>query len=77
MHELPKELSNSLRSFRGSIYGNRNSGQHDIVDLEKGQEVDAEKTFDHALSPPDSSLILVLRLVHLDDLAQEANIFAS
>jgi len=33
MHELPSELSHSLRSWRGSIY--RNSGQHDPIDLEK------------------------------------------
>lgn len=33
MHELPKELSNSLRSWRGSVY--RHSGQHEPIDLEK------------------------------------------
>ena len=32
MHELPKDLGNSLRSFRNSVH--RHSGQHDF-DLEK------------------------------------------
>ena len=59
MHELPKELSNSLRSFRGSIYGTRDSGHHDVVDLEKGLDDYGDKAFENALSPTESSIILV------------------
>ena len=34
MHELPKDLGKSLRSFRNSVH--RHSGQHDLdLDLEK------------------------------------------
>ena len=57
MHELPKDLGNSLRSFRNSVH--RYSGQHDF-DLEKlatpenvfgGESKEAHET--------SSSLILV------------------
>lgn len=61
MHELPKDLSNSLRSWRGSIYGNQ-SIRHVTSDLEKGPDDYGEKQA--ALSPQHSSLILVCS-VHL------------
>ncbi|KAJ9624109.1 hypothetical protein H2203_005558 [Taxawa tesnikishii (nom. ined.)] len=44
MHELPEELRHSLQSFRGSIYGGRSSGQHD---LEKGQDDYGERQSAH------------------------------
>lgn len=61
MHELPKDLTNSLRSFRGSIYGSRGrdtqDGAQGDVDLEKGQILDyGDKEFDRALDTSDSSL---------------------
>ena len=64
MHELPKDLTNSLRSFRGSIYGNRGKdardGAQEDVDLEKGQVADyGDKEFDLALDTSDSSLDMV------------------
>ena len=59
MHELPKDLNNSLRSFRGSIYGSRNSRQVDVPDLEKGQDDYGDKSFDHASTPSESAVVLV------------------
>ena len=62
MHELPKDLTNSLRSYRGSIYGdNRRSaenGRPDDRDVEKGLEDHRDKL--GTLSTKESSLILVL-----------------
>ena len=58
MHELPKDLGNSLRSFRNSVH--RNSGQHDF-DLEK-LEAPAEQLSGESKKQPNetsSSLILV------------------
>ena len=37
MHELPQELTSSLRSFRGSIYGSNRASAHGDVDLELGE----------------------------------------
>ena len=63
MHELPKDLTNSLRSFRGSIYGNsRKSGHNgntEAVDLEKGSQDDGAKELGRTLNTTESSLILV------------------
>ena len=58
MHELPKDLGNSLRSFRNSVH--RNSGQHDF-DLEK-LEAPADLLSGKSKKQPNetsSSLILV------------------
>lgn len=61
MHELPKDLTNSLRSFRGSIYGRGQTRQGDEearlenVDLEKGSEGYKDKEFDRALDTSQSS----------------------
>lgn len=62
MHELPRDLGNSLRSFRNSVH--RHSGQHDL-DLEKlevpenvisdGDDKQAHET--------SSSLILVISCI--------------
>lgn len=56
MHELPKELSNSLRSWRGSVYGN--SVRQDV---ENGPEdyYYGEKPEGEVLSPAESAVILV------------------
>lgn len=51
MHELPKELGNSLRSFRNSVQ--RHSGQYDL-DLEKLEDEGGKKVHE-----TPSSLILV------------------
>ena len=56
MHELPKDLSNSLRSWRGSIYG---SVRKSPSDLEKGAGDIDDKAFDQALGATQSSLVLV------------------
>ena len=59
MHELPKDLTNSVRSWRASIYGDRLSKTPS--DLEKGYDGGyEEKDFERALSPTeDSSIVLV------------------
>lgn len=58
MHELPKDLGNSLRSFRNSVH--RHSGQHDF-DLEKletpNNVIDSES--ERRIHETSSSLILV------------------
>jgi hypothetical protein len=58
MHELPKDLGNSLRSFRNSVH--RHSGQHDF-DLEKLEAsenvIDSES--ERRVHETSSSLILV------------------
>jgi hypothetical protein len=58
MHELPKDLGNSLRSFRNSVH--RHSGQHDF-DLEKLETpknaIDSES--ERRIHETSSSLILV------------------
>lgn len=60
MHELPEGLSHSLRSFRGSIYGNNARHSRSDRDLEKGPEDYGEKAQDGGLaSPAESSMILV------------------
>lgn len=45
MHELPSDLTHSLRSYRGSIYGSSRKaggdGTADDVDLEKGQRAES------------------------------------
>lgn len=65
MHELPKDLTNSLRSFRGSIYGRGQTRQGDEeprlenVEVEKGSEGYGDKEFDRALNTSQSSLDMV------------------
>lgn len=58
MHELPKDLGNSLRSFRNSVH--RHSGQHDF-ELEKldipHNVIDSES--ERQAHETSSSLILV------------------
>ncbi len=60
MHELPKDLSNSLRSYRGSIYSGSRRGDNDPTkaehDLEKGPAEDREKPQN---IPTQSSMIIV------------------
>lgn len=51
MHELPKELTHSLRSWRGSVYGAL--PKRDPNDLEKGPDDPGEKL------SPQSSMVLV------------------
>jgi len=57
MHELPEVLTNSMRSYRGSVHGN--STRNEVIDLEKGVENYGDKEFDQALSPTESSLVVV------------------
>ena len=65
MHELPKDLTNSLRSFRGSIYGRGRTRQGDEnsrvedPDLERGTEDYGDKEFDRALDSSKSSVDMV------------------
>jgi hypothetical protein len=65
MHELPKDLTNSLRSFRGSIYGRGRTRQGDEnsrvedPDLERGIEDYGDKEFDRALDSSKSSVDMV------------------
>jgi hypothetical protein len=58
MHELPRDLGNSLRSFRNSVH--RHSGQHDF-DLEKletpNNVIDSDS--ERQVHETSSSLILV------------------
>ncbi|KAK3671711.1 hypothetical protein LTR78_008444 [Recurvomyces mirabilis] len=56
MHELPKDLANSVRSWRASIYkepSDVEKGDHGIKEHDYG-----DKDFERALSPGDSSIIL-------------------
>ncbi|KXT18486.1 hypothetical protein AC579_2263 [Pseudocercospora musae] len=55
MHELPKDLTKSLRSWRGSIYGN--SDRPRLSDLEKGTEDYGDKEVEEPLSPAESAVI--------------------
>ena len=55
MHELPKELTNSLRSFRGSIYGKNKAGEQDGAAMEKDLEKGETYEFDRALDGSESS----------------------
>ena len=65
MHELPKDLTNSLRSYRGSIYGRGQSRQGEEEnrlensDLQKGRESYGDQEFDRALNTSQSSLDMV------------------
>ena len=64
MHELPEDLTNKLRSFRGSIYGrdsNRAAPDHTIQDVDAAKDVEAygDTEFDRALSDAESSIVLV------------------
>lgn len=60
MYELPQELASSVRHWRASIYGADSLDLHkQPSDLEKGQVEYGEKDFDHALSPTESSIVLV------------------
>jgi hypothetical protein len=77
MHELPKDLTNSLRSFRGSVYGRGQTQQEDEearlenVDLEKGPEAYGDREFDRALNTSHSSLAMVFQdLVVVDVTSQ-------
>ncbi|KAK0890813.1 hypothetical protein LTR57_024999 [Friedmanniomyces endolithicus] len=58
MHELPEELTNSVRSWRASIYG---ASGHDnrSSDVEKGHDDYGDKDFERALNPTQSSVVLV------------------
>ncbi|EMC96271.1 hypothetical protein BAUCODRAFT_147904 [Baudoinia panamericana UAMH 10762] len=58
MHELPKDLTNSLRSWRGSAYGEPDNLRDSPSVLEKGPEYYGDKEFERALSPSDRSIIL-------------------
>ena len=66
MRELPEDLTNSLRSFRGSIYGRGQTRQEDQnartddVDLEKGSEDYGDKEFERAFNTSQSTLDMVL-----------------
>ncbi|KAK1072000.1 hypothetical protein LTR74_002830 [Friedmanniomyces endolithicus] len=57
MHELPEELTNSVRSWRASIYG---ASGHDnrSSDVEKGHDDYGDKDFERALNPTQSSVVL-------------------
>ena len=68
MHELPEDLTNSLRSFRGSIYGRGQpqEGQSARVedgDLEKGPEDYGDTEFDRALNTSQSSFDMVRQVL--------------
>jgi hypothetical protein len=68
MHELPEGLNNSLRSFRGSIYGNsqRSRTRELDDDLEKGSDVydkTPEDDDDDTVNRPLRAVVLV-RLHH-------------
>ena len=57
MHELPQNLTNSLRSYRGSIYSSKaQQGHADGADVEKGPEDYGDKDLGRET---ESSLILV------------------
>ena len=54
MHELPKDLTNSLRSFRRSISNPKQPGEtKESADVEQGVEGYGEKEFDEALNTTD------------------------
>ncbi|KAK3719656.1 hypothetical protein LTR37_004193 [Vermiconidia calcicola] len=59
MHELPKDLTSSLRSYRGSMYGKSHHGAGDgiadDVDLERGPEDYEDEDIDRALSGTEHS----------------------
>ena len=69
MHELPEDLTNSLRSFRGSIYGRGQDPQGgqsahiDHADLEKGPENYRDQEFDRALDTSSQSSFDMVRQV--------------
>lgn len=65
MHELPKELGNSLRSFRNSVH--RHSGQYaEYGDLEKRVGEDEEEETKRRVDETSSDLILVSEALHAD-----------
>ncbi|KAI5367406.1 hypothetical protein Slin15195_G025340 [Septoria linicola] len=51
MHELPKDLAKSLKSWRGSVY-------NEPVDFEKGHTDYGKKTVDLSASPEESAIVL-------------------
>lgn len=51
MHELPRDLAKSLKSWRGSVY-------NEPVDLEKGPTDYGEKTLDVSSGPEESAIVL-------------------
>ncbi|KAF2478860.1 hypothetical protein BDY17DRAFT_305952 [Neohortaea acidophila] len=58
MHELPKTLTESLRSFRGSVYGSRRRSGDADADLEKRgveEENYGDRQFERALNETDAS----------------------
>jgi hypothetical protein len=57
MHELPRELSNSLRSFRNSVHSERDL---DLEKLELPDDLTDGESKKHVRETP-SSLILVRR----------------
>jgi len=57
MHELPKDLGKSLRSFRNSVH--RHSGQHDL-DLEKLEPPENVMSGDSEKQPHETSSSLIL-----------------
>ncbi|KAK0938744.1 hypothetical protein LTR29_009712 [Friedmanniomyces endolithicus] len=57
MHELPEELTNSVRSWRASIYGARGHDNRSS-DVEKGHDDYGDKDFGRALNPTQSSVVL-------------------
>ena len=61
MHELPKELTNSLRSFRGSVYGRQQPIAQDTIDdnIDPEKERYGDQEFDRALEGTESSSSLV------------------
>lgn len=65
MHELPEGLTQSLRSWRGSISSsNRRHGPPDLeshgnLNGTKSSNDNADKDSEHELNPTDSSLVLV------------------
>jgi hypothetical protein len=69
MHELPEDLTNSLRSFRGSIYGRGQTPQGgqsarvEDTDLEKGPEDYRDQEFDRALDTSSQSSFDMVRQV--------------
>jgi hypothetical protein len=70
MHELPKDLTNSLRSFRGSIYGRGQpqegqSARVEDEDLEKGPEDYRDTEFDRALNTSQSSIDMVRQVLEV------------
>ena len=56
MHELPRDLAKSLKSWRGSVYGN--SVHNEPIDIEKGIDDYGDKTVDDLSSPTESAVVL-------------------